>query len=252
MLFDVHAHLHLSQFAVDLPSVIERARNAGVNYILESGLEIESNKKSLALAERFKEIKPSLGFYPIDALKLSEQQIEENLDFIRMNKNKVWAIGEVGLDFSEGRADEKKQKEIFSKIIKLGEEIKKPLVIHTRKAEADCVEMLESSNLRDVIFHCFTGNFNLVKKIEDNGWYLSIPPIILRSLHFQNIVQKVSISNLLTETDSPYLAPPPKTRNEPAFVKFSVERISEIKNLTLEETKKLLFRNFQNIFLKQF
>ena len=252
MLFDVHAHLHSNQFKLDLPEVMERARKIGVSYIIESGLNLETNKKALALAERFREIKPSLGLYPIDALTISEQELEENLGFIKQNKDKIIAIGEVGLDFSEGKESGKKQKEIFQKVIQLAEEIKKPLIVHTRKAEEDCIEMLESSGLRNVVFHCFTGNFKLVKKIEDKNWFLSIPPIILRSLHFQGIVQNVSISYLLTETDSPYLAPPPKTRNEPAFVKFSVERISEIKNLTIEETKNLLFKNFQNVFLKQF
>ncbi len=251
MLFDVHAHLNSEQFKQDLSEVIERAKKSGVSYIIENGLDLESNKKALELSNRFSIIKPSLGLYPTDAVKLTNEQIEETLNFIRQNKDKIIAIGEVGLDFNEGRETESKQREIFQKIIKLAEEIKKPVIVHSRKAEEKCIEILESSNLKRIIFHCFNGNFKLVKKIEENKWHLSIPPIILRSLHFQGVVQLVSINNLLTETDSPYLAPPPKTRNEPAFVKFSVEKISEIKNLTFEDTKSLLFRNFQNIFLKQ-
>src|SRR3989338_890632 len=228
MLFDVHAHLHSEQFKEDLEEVIDRAKKAGLSYIIEAGLDLESNKKVLNLSSKFNIIKPSLGLYPTDAVKLTDEQIEENINFIRQNKDKIIAIGEVGLDFNEGRETEKKQ-----------EEIKKPLIVHSRKAEEECIQMLESSSLKRVVFHCFNGNFKLVKKIEENKWYLSIPPIILRSLHFQGVVQLVSITNLLTETDSPYLAPPPKTRNEPAFVKFSVEKISEIKNLTFEDTKNL-------------
>ena len=252
MLFDVHAHLHSDAFKLDLQEVIDRARKIGVLYIIEAGLDLETNKKVLNLAEKFKEIKPSLGLYPTNAIKLTKEQIEENLNFIRQNKDKIIAVGEVGLDFNEGKDSEAKQKEIFQKIINLSQELNKPLIVHSRKAEEECIEMLESNNLKHVVLHCFNGNFKLVKRIESRNWFLSIPPIILRSLHFQGIVQNVSINNLLTETDSPYLAPPPKTRNEPAFVKFSVERIAEIKSLTYEETKKLLFRNFQNLFLKQF
>ncbi len=252
MLVDVHAHLHSDAFKQDLSEVIDRAKKVGVVCIIETGLDLETNKKVLDLAEEFKIIKPSLGLYPTDAVKLTNEQIEENLNFIRQNKDKIIAIGEVGMDFNEGRSSETKQREVFQKVINLAEELNKPIIIHSRKAEEECLEILENSKLKKVIFHCFNGNFKLVKRIENKNWFLSIPPIILRSLHFQSIVQNVSINNLLTETDSPYLAPPPKTRNEPAFVKFSVERIAEIKNLTYEETKNLLYKNFQNIFLKQF
>ena len=209
--------------------------------------------KLIEIIKKRKNLKHPIHIYTTVLGNPSEKSITgQAYNYIKQNKDKIIAIGEVDLDFSEGKESGKKQKEIFQKVIQLAEEIKKPLIVHTRKAEEDCIEMLESSGLRNVVFHCFTGNFKLVKKIEDKNWFLSIPPIILRSLHFQGIVQNVSISNLLTETDSPYLAPPPKTRNEPAFVKFSVERISEIKNLTIEETKNLLFKNFQNVFLKQF
>ncbi|MBI4155366.1 TatD family hydrolase [Candidatus Woesearchaeota archaeon] len=252
MLVDTHAHLHSDAFKDDLNEVIERAKKVGVLYIIEAGLDLETNKKVLELAKKFSIIKPSLGVYPTDATKLTNEELESSLNFIRQNKDSIIAIGEVGLDFNEGRETEKQQREIFQKVINLAQEIKKPLIIHSRKAEEECVQMLESSTLKKVIFHCFNGNFKLVKRIENKNWFLSIPPIILRSLHFQGIVNNVSIENLLTETDSPYLAPPPKTRNEPAFVKLAVERIAEIKNLTFEETQNLIFKNFQNVFLKQF
>jgi len=252
MLVDIHAHLHSDAFKNDLNEVIERAKKVGVLYIIEAGLDLETNKKVLELAKKFSIIKPSLGVYPTDAIKLTNEELESSLNFIRQNKENILAIGEVGLDFNEGKETEKQQREIFQKVINLAQELKKPLIVHSRKAEEECVQMLESSTLKKVIFHCFNGNFKLVKRIENKNWFLSIPPIILRSLHFQSIVNNVSIENLLTETDSPYLAPPPKTRNEPAFVKLAVERIAEIKNLTFEETQNLIFKNFQNIFLKQF
>ena len=95
------------------------------------------------------------------------------------------------------------------------------------------------------------GNFKLIKKIIDRNWCLSIPPIILRSLHFQGLVNLVPITNILTETDSPFLSPPPKVRNEPSNIKLVVEKISELKNMNIDETIKNIFFNFQRIFLKK-
>ena len=111
------------------------------------------------------------------------------------------------------------------------------------------IEMMESTSLKKVDFHCFTGNFKLVKRIVDNGWFLSIPPNILRSLHFQGVVNMVPLSHVLTETDSPYLSPPPKQRNEPAFVVKAIEKIAELKEITVDECKKIVFMNYQKLFL---
>lgn len=245
MLVDVHAHLDLEQFSIDLDEVINRARHFGVVSIINNGLNPVSNRKTLELSKKYDIVKPALGLYPIDALKLSEEELEGELEFIK--KNKPIAIGEVGLDYL--RSEEKdKQKGIFQKIITLAEKLSLPLIVHSRKAESEVIDILESSKLKKIIMHCFNGEQSLVKKIEKNGWFFSIPPIILRSLQFQMIVNQVSTTQLLTETDSPYLAPPPKKRNEPIFVSKVIEKISEIKNLNEDEVKKIIFMNYKNIF----
>lgn len=245
MLVDVHAHLDLKQFELDLDDVINRARSLGVISVINNGLNPVSNRKTLELSKKYDIVKPALGLYPIDALELSDEELETELSFIRQNK--PIAIGEVGLDYL--RSQEKdKQKKIFQRVIALAEELDLPVIVHSRKAELDTVEMLESSKLKKIVMHCFNGEQNLIKRIEDNGWFFSIPPIILRSLHFQLIVNQVSTNQLLTETDSPYLAPPPKKRNEPIFVSKVVEKISEIKNLNQDEVKKIIFMNYKNIF----
>lgn len=245
MLVDVHAHLDLEQFSMDLDEVINRARHFGVVSVINNGLNPVSNRKTLELSRKYDIVKPALGLYPIDALKLSEEELESELEFIK--KNKPIAIGEVGLDYL--RSEERdKQKEIFQKIINLAEKLGLPLIVHSRKAESDVVDILESSKLKKIIMHCFNGEQSLVKRVEKNGWFFSIPPIILRSLQFQMIVNQVSTNQLLTETDSPYLAPPPKKRNEPIFVSKVIEKISEIKNLNEDEVKKIIFMNYKNIF----
>lgn len=243
MLVDVHCHLTFPEFSNDLDEVVKRARNV---MIISSGVGLEDNKKVLELAKKYKNIKAGLGLYPVDALKLDEEGVNCALDFIIKNKNRMVYIGEVGLDYKESN-DKERQKEIFSKVIEIAKKIKKPLLVHSRKAELDCVEMLESSGLKNIVFHCFTGKLKLAKRIADNGWSFSIPCIVVKSEGFQEIVKKTDISQLLTETDAPYLGVFPG-RNEPGFVKESVNKISELKLLDRDEVENILHMNFQKLF----
>ena len=246
MLVDIHAHLHFKEFENDLDDVIERARKAGVTTIINSGTSSESNKLSMELSKKYDIVKPSFSLYPIKTLSLN---VEKELEYIKKNKNNIIAIGEVGLDYQESE-DRKMQKEIFIKIIELAEKIKKPLILHTRKAEADVLEILESAKIKNAILHCFSGNMKLVNKAHDLGCYFSIPPVIARLEHFHSLVKLIPSTRLLTETDSPYLSPIKEKRNEPANVKKSVEEISKIKKIEYEEAEKIIFSNFQKIFLK--
>ena len=141
--------------------------------------------------------------------------------------------------------------EVFNKVLSLAEKINKPVIVHSRKAEKECIEILETFKIKHIDMHCFGGNFKLVKKIQDNGWIFSIPTNIVRLFHFQKIVEETPMSQLLTETDSPYLSPYPEKRNEPSFVVETIKKISEIKKLDEEEVKKLIYMNFQKIFLKK-
>ena len=174
--------------------------------------------------------------------------VDEEIEFIKKNKNKIAAISEVGLDKSVPEHQIEKQKKVFEKIIELSEKIKKPLIVHSRKAEIDCIEMLESCKHKNIVMHFFSGKFTLVKRIEDNGWFFSIPCNIDRLQHFQLIAEKVNINQLLTETDSPYAPPKGEDRNEPRFVIKTVEQIAKIKKMDSEEVKNNIYMNFQKLF----
>ena len=261
MLVDVHSHLMFDDFKEDLNNVIERARKSNVKYIICSGVNHSTNLMALELAKKYDIIKASLGIYPLDAVGLGhsddvirgvgEIDVDEEIKFIKKNKDKIIAIGEVGLDASPENPKLEEQKEVLWKIIKLAEEIKKPLVVHTRKAERECVEILESSKLKNVVLHCFTGNLKLVKKAEDLGFYLSIPTVVTRLKHFQEVIERTSLNNLLTETDAPYLSPYKGERNEPSYIKETIKIIADIKKITEEETENIIFSNFQKVFLKR-
>ena len=262
ILVDIHAHLDHEKFKDDLDKVIENAKKAGVKAIITSGVNSKTNRMILDIAEKYDIVKPSFGLYPLDALKKEIEKgeasgfardiepfdINNEINWITENKDKCVAIGECGLDFNWGREHERGQKDNFQKVIELAEKIDKPIIVHTRKAELDAVEMLESSKIKNIILHCFCGRKHLVKRAADNGCNFSIPPIIVRLQQFQIMAEIVNISQLLTETDAPYLSPYPGKRNEPAFVIETIKKIAEIKKITPEDTANNIFMNYQRLF----
>ena len=242
MLVDVHAHLHFEQIKDKIEEILERAKENNFSAILNSGTSLESNKITLELAKKYNLIKPSLGIYPTEV-----KDINKEIEFIEKHKKEIYAVGEVGLDFKEAKNFEE-QKKNFLKIIDLAEKINKPIIIHSRKGEKEVLDLLETSKLKKVILHCFSGNMKLVQRAIDLGYSFSIPPVIVRLEHFQKVVELSPTTKLLTESDSPFLSPYKGQFNEPSFIKETIKKIAEIKKITEEETEKIIFMNYQKIF----
>ncbi|MBS3145096.1 TatD family hydrolase [Candidatus Woesearchaeota archaeon] len=260
MLVDVHCHLDHKYLHDQLDAVIDRARKAGLKYILTSGVNVTSNRNALAIARKYPDIvKFSAGLYPIDLLghvdveglprQAEPIDIEEEFKFITQHKDEVFSIGEVGLDAKFCADQMPKQKENLQKILDFVAKIKKPIILHTRKAEKDVLDMLESTSLKKVDLHCFMGNKKLIQRAADLGYSFSIPPVIVKLQHFQMLVEMVNIDQILTETDAPYLSPHSDRQNEPAFVRETIKMIAKIKKISEEEVEKNIFKNFEKIFL---
>jgi len=255
LIVDVHAHMDFDEYNKDLDKVIEENKKAGVAVIINNGVTVDSNRKVLELAKKYDIIKPALGIYPVHAAQMKEEDFDAELDFI--SKQDIIAIGEVGLDYLKGddnpHGDKYKDKmrQCFEKFIRLAEKKNIPIIVHSRKAELDVIEMLESSNLKKdkIIMHCFMGRKHLVKRILNNGWSMSIPCIVNKLQQLQLIVEQAPMEQLLTETDSPYLSPYPDIkRNEPRFIIEALKKIAEIKKLDVEEVSKMIYMNYQNLF----
>ena len=245
MFIDAHSHIDLLK---NYKQAIQNAKEKNIK-ILTAGIDIKSNRKLLELKKQNLEIEICLGIYPTETLKLSEKEIDSEIDFIKKNKNKIVAIGEIGLDLKENFPETlEKQKENLSKFIELAKELNKPVIIHSRKAEKECIEFLEKFNYKKIVMHCFSGNFKLVKKILENNWILTIPTSVKNSQHFQKVIEVAPIKNLLCETDSPYLHPNKEFPNEPKNVIESYKKISEIKKIPLKEVEKTLEENYANFF----
>jgi TatD DNase family protein len=246
MFIDTHCHLDFYEKNL-IEEIVKRARKMNVGLIVNNGVNPVSNRKVLDLATKYPEIRAALGLYPVDALKMIDKRIDSELDFIKKNTEKIIAVGEAGLDLKESNELER-QKIIFQKVIELAIEIDKPLIVHSRKAEKEVIEMLEKNRVKKVVMHCFSGNFKLIQRIAENRWKMTIPTNVKSSEHFQQVIAQMPLGILLCETDSPYLHPDKKENNEPANVIVSYEKIAEIKNLTMKEVEKRIEENFRELF----
>lgn len=253
---DVHAHLDLFG-SEELEGVLERAKYVGVKAIVTSGVDVKSNRAALELAKSHSTsqgingiIKAALGIYPTDALKMNDNEIDSELKFIKNNSGTVAAIGEVGLDYlkTEKKEDRERQKEVFAKQIELAKKLDKPLVVHSRRAEKEAVDMLISASVKKAVMHCCMADMKTVKRASDAGLFFSIPALILRSSHFKKLVEVVPGSRLLTETDAPFLSPHPNKKSEPAMVAEAAGAIAKIKGITAEECANILYANYQSLF----
>ncbi len=244
---DVHTHLdHCATKGLDVDTLVREAKEAGVKKIITNGTTPQKNRECLAFAKKYEIVSAALGLYPNDGITMSGDEVDDELRWI--SKQKPIAIGEVGIDMHWDKDHYTKQEENFLKVISLSEKIKKPLIVHSRGAEQEVVDLLISSTVKNVNMHCFAGGKKLVKKVEDQGWYLSIPPNIAFSSHFQMIASTVNVGSLLTETDAPYLGPIKGVWNEPKNVIISVLEISRIKKMTVEETANNIYLNATRLF----
>lgn len=261
MIIDVHAHLDHVDFKNDLDEVIKRAKEAGVTTIITNGVNPATNRISLELAKKYALVEPALGIYPVEALAEEVKQmntgwkaepfdIDEEIRFIEQQARNIVAIGEIGLDDYSVKGTLDKQIPVFEKLLEVAKKHNLPVLVHSRAAEEKVVGLLEKHKMKKVVLHCFNGSIELIKRAEKNGYYFSIPPIINRIKHFQDLVKEVNISRLLTETDAPYLGPYRGKRNEPSYIPETIKIIAKIKNMTEEETKNVLFMNYRNLFAR--
>lgn len=245
MLVDVHAHLDFPRFDPDRDKVIEKADAEGIT-IINSGLGTTGIRKTLEIAGKHKNVHATCGLQPTE---LDPSVIRETIELIRANAEKIVAIGEVGLDYYWIKEEDKrvKEKECFRRFIDLSDELKLPLVIHSRNAEEDVLAILEETG-KKTLLHCFGGSLEQALKASEYGHLISIPANITYSKQKQEIARATPPGSLVLETDAPYLPPVPKTRNEPVNVKITAEKIAELKGATYEEVAEKTTENAKRFF----
>ncbi|MBI2988520.1 MAG: TatD family hydrolase [Deltaproteobacteria bacterium] len=254
LLIDSHAHIQGAEFSHDLDEVIRRAKEAGVeNIIVVGGAgDLSTNDTALELAQSYPGLYATVGMHPHDAKEVSEEALQK-LEALAKSP-KVVAVGETGLDFYYNHSPRHVQIELFCRFIQMARQTRLPLVVHNREAQREVVEFLRREGKGDLqgVVHCFTGDYEAAREILELGFYLSFTGIITfkNADSLRDVVRKLPLHRILIETDSPYLTPVPHRgkRNEPAFVRFVAEALSEIKGLSLDEVAEATSRNAKALF----
>ncbi len=249
-MIDAHCHIDFKEYNKNREEVMQRAQEK-LRAIINSGASLGGNRRTLKLQEEYPGfLYASIGFHPHNASKADSKIIDEAIDEIIENIGNVVALGETGLDFHQIKSEEHKtrQIELFKRFIDLAVEYQKPLVIHARDAEKLSLDMVKNKEIPHVIFHCYGGDAQTAGEIVDNGYYLSFSTIVSFSDHHQDLVREISLQNMLTETDSPYLSPYKGVRNEPVFVEKVVETVARVKDITRDEVDRVTEKNAEEIF----
>ena len=249
---DSHAHLDFPEYADELDAVIERARLAGVSKILTVGTTLEGSQSSLEIAKKFPFIYSTAGVHPHEAASVDKNTLSEIRKLA--THEKVVAIGEVGLDYHYEHSPRDIQKKVFCDFIAMAKDCKLPLIIHTREAEADTMDIITSQQAGDAggVIHCFSGSLEMARRCVDIGFYISIPGIVTfnKATNVHDVVKNIPIDRMLIETDSPFLAPIPYRgkRNEPSYVIKVAEKVAELKGLSLEDVARITTLNAEKLF----
>ena len=254
--FDSHSHYNDEKFDIDREKIIEETLASGVSNFIVAGYNIESSKKAIEIAERYKEAYAIVGISPndIETIK-TEEDVTKNIFKIEKiaNNKKVLAIGEIGLDYYWNKENKEIQKEMFIKQIELANKLDLPIVIHTRDAMIDTIEILKEYSVnKKGIFHCCPLNRELVKEALKLEFYISLSGVITfkNAKNADDIINMIPEDKLLIETDSPYLSPEPfrGKRNNSMNVKYVAEKIANVKGKTLEEVANTTNQNAKKIF----
>lgn len=247
-LVDTHCHLDNEKFDEDRLEVIERIKE-NLEFCVNIGYDLVSSKKSLELAKEYDFIYAVIGVHPIDIAEYNEE-VEKELEILGKNP-KVLAIGEIGLDYHWMTEPKEVQQERFKRQLELAERLNKPVVIHTRDAMEDTVNILkEYPNITGVI-HCYPGSLETAKQLVDR-FYLGIGG----TLTFKNskkaveVVKDIPLDRIVIETDCPYLTPEPfrGKRNEPIYVEYVAKKIAEIKEISVEDVTKVTTENAKKLY----
>ena len=243
MIIDTHAHLQFDAFKDDLFEVVKRTLAENI-WAINVGTSYETSRAGVELAERQEGFYAAIGLHPTDVDEKFNVQDYRQL----AQSKKVVAIGEIGLDYFREPFDKEKQKDIFLQQVTLAKELQLPVIIHCRKAHDEMIEILKDQNLRGVI-HCFTGTFDQAEKYVGLGFYLGLNGIMFK-FDLKKVIKTIPLGHFVLETDCPYLTPPaaPQKRNEPIYMKYTIQKIAELKSITPEEVSQKTTENARMLF----
>ena len=245
-LIDTHCHLNLTD---DVDGILMDAEKNNVKKIIISGCDAKSIRDGLEIIYRYPEIYMTVGFHPDEVDNITDKDINDLEVLLKTNK-KIVGIGEIGLDYYHNDMNKERQREYFIKQIELAEKYDLPVVIHSRESIQEIYDILKEHKVKGVI-HCFSGSLEMAKLFIDLGFYLGIGGVLtFKNSKLKEVVNELSLDNLVLETDSPYLAPEPYRghTNFPQNIKIVAQALRKIKDVSLEEVTEKTTGNVHKIY----
>ncbi len=240
----------MDEFNSDRDGVIERAKNAGIEAIITIGSDLEGNIGGINLSERYDSVYATVGIHPHDAKDFSDDIYLKLKEWA--SKGKVVAIGEIGIDYHYDNSPREIQREVFKRQLALAKETGLPVVIHSREAKKDTLEIIRNSGIDKGVLHCFSGDMDMAERAMAMGFYISIagPVTFKNARRLREIAQAIPDDYLLIETDAPYLTPEPfrGKRNEPSYLVHIARTIAEIRGISMEDLARITTLNAKRLF----
>ncbi|CDF57194.1 TatD family hydrolase [Thermobrachium celere] len=248
MIFDTHAHYDDDAFDNDREEVIEKLKKANVGRVLNCGASIEGCFKTVELVQKYDFFFGAVGLHPHEAEKKNDLNIVGDL----LLKDKIVAVGEIGLDYYYPH-DREKQKRLFREQMDLAKQLNKPVVIHDRDAHEDTLKILKEFKGVSGVLHCFSGSVEFAKEVVKLGYYLGFTGVVT----FKNakkaveVVQNIPLDYILVETDCPYMAPEPYRgkRNDSSYLVYVIDKIAQIKELDYKYVEEVTYNNGLRAFM---
>lgn len=249
-MFDSHAHYDDKRFDGDRESLLRSLAFRGVSGVVNAGCSVRSSYSSAELAEKYDIIYATAGIHPNDCLKTEKGYLVELEQLLKHEK--VVALGEIGLDYHWDTVPKDVQRRFFREQLELAAAMNVPVVIHAREAVGECVDTVLSYNGLKGVFHSFSGSVELAKRLQKAGWYLSFsgPCTFSNAPKLRDVIKECDINLMLTETDAPYLTPHPfrGERNDSTFIKYVIEKIAELKGMSIFEVERITEKNAREIY----
>ena len=248
MFIDTHCHMSLEYYD-DIDRIINENINAGIDRIIISGCDKKEIDTTIEYINKYDIAYATIGYHPSEVETVDDTDIEELKNKILSNK-KIVGIGEIGLDYHYSKENNKMQKELFEKQLSIAEKLNLPVVIHSRDATKDTIDTLSKYNVKGII-HCFSGSLETAQIYIKMGYKLGIGGVItFKNSKLFEVIENIDLSNIVLETDSPYLTPEPFRGkiNSSKYIPLIAKKIADIKSISIDEVSKITLKNTYNIF----
>ena len=253
---DAHIHLADSEYEHNIETIVEDAKKLGVSALVANSMDLETSRRSLQLAEKYpNHVYAALGIHPWNTKQLKPNELQDTVDLLfthKENRQKVVAVGEIGLDSSySGNSEPTEiQLQVFHEMLSTAEKLSLPVIIHSRGTTSQIVDILQSYQLSKVLLHWFSQPHSLIPTIVDRGYYITEGPPTVFSEGIREVVRRIPLTNLLTETDGPvhFRGPFKGKQTTPSFIPTVVEAIAELKEKEKNVVARQIFQNFVDFF----